>query len=297
MTIDNYIKKCIEEQLDRKKTNFIIFPFGDIGRKFDDILKNVYGIAADYIIDNHLCKYNPRIKPLSFLEEIDCSEYVVFLATITDKIYAHMHADLQKYVACDNIAELDCMRKKFRGHTTSIGKYSYGPICHNHELIESIGNFCSFAKGVDVEANHEMNYLTTHPMLYAGKNSPEQNLEYSEFRDSPYYFEGVEPHDSVSKIKRSIIGHDVWLGRNVIITNGARIGNGVIAGAGAIITKDIPDYAVVVGVPARIIRYRYTPEQIDALNKIQWWNWTDDEIRERYDDFYLPITDFIKKYI
>lgn len=52
----------------------------------------------------------------------------------------------------------------------------------------------------------------------------------------------------------------MWLGQNVLITNGSNIGNGVIAGAGTIITKDVPEYAVVVGVPARIIRYRYTPE-------------------------------------
>lgn len=83
----------------------------------------------------------------------------------------------------------------------------------------------------------------------------------------------------------------------MIVTNGSSIGNGVIAGAGAVITKDIPDYAVVAGVPARVIRYRYNPEQIKALNKIAWWDWSDDEIRERFDDFYLPIDDFIKKYL
>lgn len=88
----------------------------------------------------------------------------------------------------------------------------------------------------------------------------------------------------------------MWLGKNVIITNGANIGNGVIAGAGAVITKDIPDYAVVVGAPARIIRYRYTKEQIESLNRIQWWNWSDDKIRERYDDFYLSVDLFIDKY-
>lgn len=74
------------------------------------------------------------------------------------------------------------------------------------------------------------------------------------------------------------------------------IANGVIAGAGAVITKDVPDYAVVAGVPARIIRYRYTPEQIDALNRIQWWNWSDDEIRAKYEDFYMPIEQFIEQY-
>ena len=99
------------------------------------------------------------------------------------------------------------------------------------------------------------------------------------------------------KNDKVVIGNDVWLARNVIITNGAKIGNGVIAAAGAVITKDVPDYAVVAGVPARVIRYRYNPEQIKALNKIAWWDWSDDEIRERFDDFYLPIDDFIKKYL
>lgn len=81
----------------------------------------------------------------------------------------------------------------------------------------------------------------------------------------------------------------------MIITNGANIGNGVIAGANAVITKDVPDYAVV-GCPARIIRYRYEKHQIEALNRITWWDWRDDEIRDRYDDFFLPIEDFIEKY-
>ena len=101
----------------------------------------------------------------------------------------------------------------------------------------------------------------------------------------------------ILKCKKSIIGNDVWLGRNVIITNGANIGNGVIAAAGAVITKDIPDYAVVAGVPARIIRYRYTAEQIEHLNQIKWWDWTDEEIIERQDDLSLPIDEFIRKYL
>lgn len=107
---------------------------------------------------------------------------------------------------------------------------------------------------------------------------------------------GVNPRGNLYKTKKIKIGNDVWLGQNVLITNGSNIGNGVIAGAGAIITKDVPDYAVVVGVPARIIRYRYTPEQIKELNKIAWWDWTDEEIRDRFEDFYLPIEDFLKKY-
>lgn len=68
------------------------------------------------------------------------------------------------------------------------------------------------------------------------------------------------------------IGNDVWIGDNVIILGGVTIGNGAIIGAGAIVTKDIPDYSIVVGIPAHIIRYRYNIDIINMLNNIKWWN-------------------------
>lgn len=111
-----------------------------------------------------------------------------------------------------------------------------------------------------------------------------------------WYFDGVEPKGEGHKNRRVIIENDVWLGKNVIIANGAHIGNGVIAGAGAVITKDVPDYAVVGGVPAKIIRYRYTNEQIDALNKIRWWDWPDKKIRKYFYDFYEDVDVFITKH-
>lgn len=89
----------------------------------------------------------------------------------------------------------------------------------------------------------------------------------------------------------------MWLGQNVIITNYSDIGNGVIAGAGAVITKSVPDYAILAGIPARIIGFRYSEDEIACLNRISWWDWTDKEIAERYDDLYLPVQEFIKKYI
>lgn len=83
--------------------------------------------------------------------------------------------------------------------------------------------------------------------------------------------------------------------RNVIVVSGVKIGNGVRAAAGAVITKDVPDYAVVAGVPARIIKYRFTPDQIKKLNEIAWWDWPDEKIRECYDDF-LDINVFLQKH-
>ena len=134
-------------------------------------------------------------------------------------------------------------------------------------------------------------------MIYAGKELADGDYSYENCEVCSWYFPGVKPIDDIKKDKRITIGNDVWLGRNVIITNSSNIGNGVIAGAGSIITKDIPDYAVIVGAPARIIRFRYTEKQIEALNKIAWWNWSDEDIRSYYYDFYLPVDEFIKRHM
>lgn len=294
-TLIGQIKECIEQKLDVGFRHFIIFPFGDVGMQVKEVLKNAYGIDAEYVLDNHLCMYNPDIKALDVLDNVSCGEICVILASTNPCIYRELKKKLQKYFADENIAEFSCMVDLEKTvMETKIGKYSYGPICRNHPYIESIGAFSSFANGVDVVGNHP-EFITTHPMCYKGL---ELGIEYTEYKNREWYFEGVQPHkDKIKKIKRVKIGNDVWLGQNTIITNYANIGNGVIAGAGSIITKDVPDFAVVVGVPARIIRFRYSPDEIEILNKIAWWDWTDNEIRERYDDFYLPIDEFIKKYL
>lgn len=294
MTLKVDIKKCIEEQLDAGKRKFIIFPFGDVGREVKAILSESYGVEVEYILDNHLSKYNPNIKPLAYLKEIECKEFTLILTTTNVNIYESLRSAVLEYIPEDNIVEFPSM--KIGGWITKIGKYSYGPICRNHAFIESIGNFCGFATGTEAVPNHPMDCITTHPMIYAGQTWGGVKIDYNHFKNNRWFFEGVKPCKEFKQDKRSKIGNDVWLGRNVIITNGANIGNGVIAGAGSVITKDVPDYAVVVGAPARVIRYRYTKDQIKALNEIKWWDWSDEEIRERYEDFYLPIEEFIKKY-
>lgn len=291
MSLTNEIKKCIEKQLDKGKRKIIIFPYGEVGMQVRTILKEIYGIEAAYILDNHLCKYHSDIKSIDFLGEIDCKEYVLILATIGEAIYGKLKEDVLQYMCEENVAELYSMECKMESRSLGkVGKYSYGSLCH-HWLIEKVGAFCSFAIGCEAVENHPMEYISTHPFLYwGGENDSMHSTPH------PWNMEGVVPKGTVQKYKKSIIGNDVWLGKNVLITNGANIGNGVIAAAGAVITKDVPDYAIVGGVPAKIIRYRYMPEQIEALNRIQWWNWADDEIRERYDDFYLSIEEFVAKY-
>lgn len=296
------IRSVIEEKLESGYTRFAIFPYGDVGIKAKSFLNSAYGIAEEIIIDNHLSKYNPQIKPIGVLNEIDRKGLAVILATTNGKIYPELKKQLTNYLNELQIADVYdkfyamCCNDKRAKHGTKCGKYSYGPLT-DHWLVEEVGAFCSFGPGTAVTENHAVDYITIHPMIYCDKKKNSVKNNYEDYEKASWYFTGVHPRGIARNLKKIHVGNDVWLGRNVLITNSANIGNGVIAGAGAVITKDVPDYAVVVGVPARIIRFRYTPEEIDALNKIAWWEWSDEEIRERFDDFYLPVEEFIKKYL
>jgi len=85
--------------------------------------------------------------------------------------------------------------------------------------------------------------------------------------------------------RRIIIGNDVWIGCRVFIRDGVKIGHGAIIGAGAVVVSDVPAYAVVGGVPAKIIRYRFSPDIIRSLIDIEWWNWSDERLRDAQESF------------
>lgn len=280
------IEKYLTESQERGGLErFIIYPFGEYGMLTKKILNECFGIHEEYIVDDQLAKYNPDIKELDYFRNKDLSGYVVLLTIANPDINQEIRESVAKIFRNVNIIDIFHKKDKDGGESTEpkCGKYSHGPLV-KCKLVESIGAFSSFANGTVAVVNHPLTVLSTHPFLYW---------------DIPGYggyFSGVAHRTEIRKIKKSRIGNDVWLGQNVIITNGACIGNGVIAAAGAVITKDVPDYAVVAGVPARVIRYRYTTEQIEALNRIAWWDWPDEKIRECYDDFFEDVQVFIEKH-
>lgn len=128
-----------------------------------------------------------------------------------------------------------------------------------------IGNYCSMGVRIvfEVGMNHEYNYVTTYPVEDFEKN------------------DGINRFYSVNK-NQIIIGNDVWIGSDVIVLGGVHIGNGAVIGAGAVVAKDVPPYAVVVGNPARIIKYRFDEGVICRLQKIKWWYWPYEKIKEKY---------------
>lgn len=131
--------------------------------------------------------------------------------------------------------------------------------------VRSIGRFCSIAPGLTIgDGQHPTDFLSTHPFQYKGtkfSNCP----EYDEFK-------------TVTRNRRQLpvgdIGSDVWIGSGVTILRGVNVGHGAIIGAGAVVTKDVGPYEIVAGVPARVLRFRFTEDVIARLLQLQWWNYT-----------------------
>ncbi len=123
-----------------------------------------------------------------------------------------------------------------------------------------IGKFCQIAHGVRFigsSANHAKDGLTTFPFAVF----------------DPDTMIGYQPDT-----RDTVVGHDVWLGYGALVLPGARIGNGVIVGAGAVVRGSVPDYTVVAGNPGRVMRLRFEPEQIARLNALAWWDWPPERI-------------------
>lgn len=91
------------------------------------------------------------------------------------------------------------------------------------------------------------------------------------------------------------IGSDVFIGANVTVLENVKIGNGAVIGAGAVVVRDIPAFAIAVGVPAKVVKYRMSQKQIASMERIAWWNWPDDKIVE-VNKYFNDIDGFISRY-
>ncbi|MGU5846192.1 CatB-related O-acetyltransferase [Aeromonas hydrophila] len=157
---------------------------------------------------------------------------------------------------------------------SDIGKYTYIAGYANINNC-TIGSFCSIADGVRVGVGaHPLNLISTHPALYSIKTI----FPYKLIDDS--IIDSLPSHEESKRIN---IGNDVWIGTDSIILDGVNIGDGAVIAAGSVVTKDIPSFAVVGGVPARVIKYRAIPEMIDGK---PWWELQDAELSSYLNKIY-----------
>lgn len=153
-------------------------------------------------------------------------------------------------------------------HNVQLGNYSY--FAKNAQVANTtIGKFCSigpnFCCGLGY---HPTNGISTHPKFYRG-----DIVEYMPVK----------------------IGNDVFIGANVTVLDGVTIGDGAVIGAGSVVSKDIPPYAIAVGCPIEIKRYRMDGKQIAAMQRIQWWNWEEEKLKD-VKNLFVDIDKFIAKY-
>ena len=128
-----------------------------------------------------------------------------------------------------------------------------------------IGKYSSVAHGIKfmVGLNHDSSRVSTYPFHEAFEGM--QGGSVNNYPESNHY--------------QIVVGNDVWIGAYATILGGVKIGNGAVIGAGAVVAKDVPPYAVVVGNPAKVIKYRFDEATIEWLQKLRWWNWTPEKIK------------------
>lgn len=185
------------------------------------------------------------------------------ILALPKRIFSHisLFCILQE-VTIDKTAAVCSGVRFYRG---SIGKYSY--IGNNSFVTDTvIGNFTSISTDCYIGgANHPLNWVSTSPVFHKWENILKKHFSFHEF----------------DIFKKTIIGNDVWIGNRVMIKAGVTIENGAVIGMGSVVTKNIAPYEIWAGNPAKFIRKRFSDDTIGTLQRLKWWNWTDEDISIR----------------
>jgi acetyltransferase-like isoleucine patch superfamily enzyme len=151
----------------------------------------------------------------------------------------------------------------------TVGAHTYGPFTVHagpgDRARLSIGAYTSIAAGVEfaLGGNHRADWVSTYPFRVA------------------FGLAGAHDDGHPRPERDIFVGSDVWLGYSALVLPGARIGDGAVVGARTVVAKDVRPYAIVVGSPAREVRRRFDDDQVEALLRIRWWDWSDDVVRDR----------------
>lgn len=165
-----------------------------------------------------------------------------------------------------------------------MGDYSY---CDRYADLAnaSVGKFANIASFVRVgPTDHPVQQASLHHFLYRSGDYWDDAA-----RDDAFFARRLS--------RRARIGHDTWIGHGAVIRPEVTIGDGAVVGAGAVVTKDVPPYWIVTGVPATPMRPRFAPRIAERLSALAWWDWDHALLRERLEDFRsLEIEAFLEKY-
>lgn len=176
------------------------------------------------------------------------------------------------------------LKERVRFCDSTLGDYSYIER-HSEAIYATIGKFCAIAPDVRINAlNHPMERISQHKITY---------------RPNEYFAHARLDKAFREERRRATveIGHDVWIGHGAIILPGVRIGHGAVVAAGAVVAKDVEAHAIVAGVPAKFVKWRFPPEISTRIISLSWWDWDDDRLAQAVDDMrVLSAEAFLEKY-
>ncbi|NQU35019.1 MAG: CatB-related O-acetyltransferase [Bacteroidetes bacterium] len=252
--------------------------------------KNKQNFINDLIIRSHdnfdqIYKFNPEF----FLNQYDHLNYqhlydrilnyiINNISLLGEKISDVEYHERFGWVLSVNFNKAYLGKINLTGNTkVDIGRMTYfsGASTINGNDILTIGSFCSLANGIEIftsNINHPTNFTTTYN-LHSNSRIIDNAME----MELPNFISEIR---NLEKKKGVTIGNDVWIGRDVLVMNGIKIGDGCIIGTRSTITRNCEPYGVYVGTPARLVKYRFSQEIINQLLEICWWKWSFEIIRK-----------------
>lgn len=161
---------------------------------------------------------------------------------------------------------------------STVGNYSY-VAAHSWLTNTDVGRFCSIGNNVVAGlATHTLNHASTSPVFTLHRNAVGQS------------WVKEDRADNTEDMPRVSIADDAWVGSNALLMSGVSVGVGAVVGAGAVVTKDVPPYAIVAGVPARVIKYRFDESVREQLLASRWWELPEERLKACIDAFQQPLT-------
>ena len=202
---------------------------------------------------------------------------VKFLAELTVNLFKRNISPLAFVYAGSHIDKTSRIHRSCKVRHSDVGAHSYVAAGSWLTNVE-VGRFCSIGNNVAIGlATHTLNHLSSSPLFTLRKNA------------TGVAWVDKDLAENTDNFPTTHIADDVWIGSNTMIMSGVSVGVGAVIGAGAVVTKDVPPYSVVVGVPARVVRQRFEPEGCQKLLDSRWWQLSDSVLSNNLELFQQPL--------